>query len=99
MHRSLGQSRRTLRLALVRKENPTPGIHDTLTEGDNVIQHLDSNIVAGGDQGGLLQDLTDNGQVLIKVLSNCLGNVPKSFEDSWLELVGGALEIMLEIVH
>lgn len=79
------------RCALVRKQDTTPGIHDTLAEGDNVVDHVVWKVGAGGDRRGLLENTADNSEVSVELGSNSLGNVTESLQDGRLELVGSSL--------
>lgn len=88
-----------LRSALVGQEDTTPGIHDTLTERDNVVEHLNGDIVAGGNGRGLLENLGNDRQVGVELSSDSLGNVAKCLENGGLELVGGASEVVEQVVH
>jgi hypothetical protein len=84
-------SLRTLRLALVGQKDPTPGIHDALTERDDVVKHFHSYVGTGCDGRCLLKDLGDDRQVYIKLSPDSLGNVSKGFENRGLKLIGGTL--------
>lgn len=84
-------SRRTLRLALVCDENATPSIHDTLAQGQNIVEHLEGNVRAGRDEGSLLQHGGNNGQIGVELSSDGLGNIAKGLQDGRFQLVGVAL--------
>lgn len=68
--------------------NPTPGIHDTLSQGDDVIEHLVRAIRCCSDSGSLLQHLSNNREIRLKVATNSTSNISKTLKDSRLELVG-----------
>jgi hypothetical protein len=79
------------RCALVRKQDTTPGIHDTLAEGNNVVDHVEWQVVAGGNRRGLLENTAYNSEVSVELGSNGLSNVTESLQDGRLELVGSSL--------
>jgi len=81
----------TGRSALVGQKDTTPGIHDTLTERNDVINHVVWEVRAGGDTGGLLEDLANNRQISVKVGSDGLGDVTEGLENRGLKLVAGGL--------
>lgn len=71
----------TLWCALVSQEDTAPGIHDTLAKGNNVVKHVERNIVASSDIRCLLEYLSDDWQVCVEVGSDSLGNVAKCFQN------------------
>ena len=81
----------TGRSALVRQKDTTPSIHDALTERDNVINHVVWEVGAGGNAGGLLENLANNRQVGIEVSADGLADITEALEDGRLQLVGCAL--------
>lgn len=85
------KEQRTRRSALVGQKNTTPSIHDAFTERNNIIHHVVWEVGAGGDAGGLLENLANDRQVRIKVSSDGLGNIAEGLKNSRLELVGGSL--------
>ena len=82
----------TLRLALIRQNNTTPGIHDSFAKRDDVVEHLNINVRAGGYNRCLLEDLGDDRQVCVEVCPDSLSNVSERLEDCRLQLIRGALE-------
>lgn len=89
-------SEHTLLADLHGTNNATPGIHNTLTERDNVVEHLVRALRRSSHSGSLLQNLGNHGQVGLEVASNGTSNVTKALQDSRLELVGksGALQFV-----
>jgi hypothetical protein len=71
----------TLWCPLVSKENSAPSIHDAFTKRNNVVQHIDRNVMAGGDIRRLLEDLSNDWQVSVEVGSDRLSNVTKGFQN------------------
>lgn len=71
----------------------TPGVHDSFSQRDDVVVHLIAAIRAGSDGGGLLEHLSDNGEVGLKVAANRVGNITEALKNGRLELVAqsGAL--------
>lgn len=87
-----GLDQGNLGATLVREQDTTPSIHDTLTQRDDVVNHVIRKIGAGGNRGGLLKNLTHNGQVVIEVGgSDGLSDISEGLQDGGLELVGGSL--------
>lgn len=80
-----------LRGTLVRQENTTPGIHDTFTERDDVVERFKSNVGTGGNGRRLLKDLSNDWQVNVELCPDGLSNITECFEDGRLQLVGRAL--------
>jgi hypothetical protein len=63
-----------------------PGVHDALTQRDNVLEHLKRR-VGYGNGGGLLQDLGDDREIRLKGRPNGLSNITKALKNGGLELV------------
>lgn len=80
-----------LRGTLVRQENTTPGIHDTFTKRDDVVERFKSNVGTGGNGRSLLKDLSNDWQVNVELCPDGLSNITECFEDGRLQLVGRAL--------
>jgi hypothetical protein len=78
----------TLVATLHGANNTAPGIHDTLAQSNDIIDHLVWAIGASGDGSGLLQHLGHNGEVGLKVPANGASNVAEALKNGWLELIG-----------
>lgn len=87
-----GLDESNLGATLVREQDATPSIHDTLTQRHDVVNHVIRQIRAGGNGGGLLKNLANDGQVVIEVgCSDSLGDISEGLQDGGFELVGGSL--------
>ena len=82
----------TLRLALIRQNNTTPSIHNSFAKRNNVVEHFDINVRAGGYDRCLLEDLGDDRKVCVEVCSDSLSNVSERLEDCRLQLIRRALQ-------
>lgn len=85
----------TLRLALVSQKDTTPSIHDTLTEGDDVVDGVKRHIVAGGHGRGLVEDSCNNLKIGVKLSADSLSDISKCLKDSRLELIAAGLRRQL----
>lgn len=88
------RGRLTLVARLHGTDDATPGIHDTLTKRDDVVKHLIGAVGGGGNGGGLLKNLSDDGQICFKVSSDGGSNVAKALQNSRLELVAKGLALL-----
>ena len=76
-----------------RQHDSTPGIHDALTERDDIVEHLVWSLWRGRDVSRLLQHLRDDRKVHLEVSTDGLSEVPETLKDSRFELIaqGGTL--------
>lgn len=83
----------TLVTGLHGTNDATPGVHDTLTERDDVIVHLVRAIGTSLNSRRLLKDLGHDGQVGLEVTTDGASNIAEALQDGGLELLsqGGAL--------
>ncbi len=75
------------------RDNTAPSVHNTLAQGDDVVEHLVRAIGRGSNARRLLEDLGDNGQVGLEVALDGDSNITETLENRRLELVrkAGAL--------
>ena len=78
----------TLIAALHGWDYSTPCVHDTLSEGSDVVKHLIGSIRSRLDARSLLEDLSNHREVGLKVATNSTSDITEALEDGWLELVG-----------
>lgn len=82
-------------------DDTVPGIHNALTERNDVVKHLEAGLVLGRDTSSLLQDLANNGEVGLEGTTNSLGDVTEALKDGRLELVAedSATQVVEQAVH
>lgn len=66
----------------------SPGIHDTLSQRDDIVEHFIRAFRVSYNATCLLENLSHNREVSLKVTSNSSSNIAKALKDGWLELVG-----------
>lgn len=64
-----------------------PGIHDSLSERDDVVVHLIASVRTGSNSSCLLQNLSDDREVGLEVATNSVGDITEALQDGRLELV------------
>ena len=70
-----------------RQHDSTPGIHDALTERDDIVEHLVWTLRRGRDVGRLLQHLRDDREVDLEVSTDGLSEVPEALKDGRFKLI------------
>lgn len=85
-----------MRGVLVSQEDTTPGIHDTLTEGNYIVHGVVVNIIGQGDGGRLLKNLGHDREVGIKMSSDRLSNIAKGDEDGRLQRISETTARLLQ---
>ena len=86
-----------------RHNNAAPGIHDTFSKADNIVQHLKVRRILrlSRDASSLLQDLRNNRQVRLELGTDSLSDIAEALQDGRLELIAkrGTPEVVEKRIH
>lgn len=84
----------TLLARLHGSDDTTPGIHNTLTQRDDIANHLNGTVRGSSDCSSLLEDLCHHRQICLKVSRDGTGDIAEALQNGRLELIGesGTLE-------
>lgn len=68
-------------------DDATPSVHNSFSQRDDIIIELVGAVRSSSDGRGLLQDLSNDGQISLEVATNSIGYVTKALKDGRLKLV------------